>query len=174
MHHIDEGEIRGWFTGRIPSGWFVSPLQITSDREELLVIGTLADVDVAQDASAAEREAARNSRTEAFREETRQARVLIAEDAEQRFGRKVSWGIKIGDVERHFTTLSVPVMTRLRMRERATLDTLVDSGVARSRSEALAWCVRLVGEHQGDWIAKLREALGAVEAVRGEGPAPSR
>jgi hypothetical protein len=70
--------------------------------------------------------------------------------------------------------LAVPVMTRLRMRERAVLDTLIDAGVARSRSEALAWCVRLVAEHQGDWIDKLREALGAVESVRDEGPSPAR
>ena len=52
------------------------------------------------------------------------------------------------------------------------LDTLVDAGVARSRSDALAWCVRLVGDHQGDWIAQLRDALGRVEEVRSTGPKP--
>ena len=39
------------------------------------------------------------------------------------------------------------------------LDTLVDAGVARSRSHALAWCVRLVGDHEGEWIDQLREAI---------------
>ncbi|MGZ4150277.1 MAG: hypothetical protein ACXVQJ_09580, partial [Actinomycetota bacterium] len=69
-----------------------------------------------------------------------------------------------------FTTLSVPAMTRLRMPERRVLDTLVDAGVARSRSHALAWCVRLVAERQEDWLRDLREALKQVEQVRGEGP----
>jgi hypothetical protein len=69
-----------------------------------------------------------------------------------------------------FTTLSVPVMTRLRQSERRVLDTLVDAGVARSRSDALAWCVRLVGENQDTWLADLREALRKVERVRDAGP----
>ncbi len=56
------------------------------------------------------------------------------------------------------------------MPERAVLDTLLDAGVARSRSEALAWCVRLVGRHEKDWIDQLREAMATVEAVRAEGP----
>ena len=62
-------------------------------------------------------------------------------------------------------------MTRLRMEDRQVLDTLVDAGVARSRSHALAWCVRLVGQHQEEWLADLRQALTQVEQVRGQGPA---
>ncbi|MGZ8528833.1 MAG: hypothetical protein ACXWWR_08555 [Candidatus Limnocylindrales bacterium] len=173
-HHDSPEELRGWFAGRLTDDWFVGAPQVSADREEILVVGELADVKLAKDASDAERSAARASRVEAFREETRAARMRIADDAEHRFGRKVAWGVRIGDDEKHFTTLSVPVMTRLRMRERAVLDTLVDAGVARSRSEALAWCVRLVADHQGDWIAKLREALGSVEVVRDEGPTPGR
>jgi hypothetical protein len=65
-------------------------------------------------------------------------------------------------------------MTRLRMPERRVLDTLIDAGVARSRSEALAWCVRLVGENEGEWIGRLRDAFEAVQAVRREGPAARR
>jgi hypothetical protein len=61
-------------------------------------------------------------------------------------------------------------MTRLRQPERQVLDTLVDSGVARSRSEALVWCVRLVGEHADGWLAELREAMTAVDEVRTRGP----
>jgi hypothetical protein len=61
-------------------------------------------------------------------------------------------------------------MTRLRQPERQVLDTLVDSGVARSRSDALAWCVKLVAEHAGSWLGELRDALGAVERVRRTGP----
>lgn len=173
-HETSPNELRGWFAGRLTEPWFSGTPTITADREEILVVGELADVELAKDASDAERAAARSSRVEAFREDTRGARMRIADDAEHRFGRKVAWGVTIGGDETHFTTLSVPVMTRLRMRERAVLDTLVEAGVARSRSEALAWCVRLVADHQGDWIDKLREALGAVEAARGEGPTPGR
>ena len=110
------------------------------------------------------------ARIDRFREETRDERVKIARDGERRFRRKVAWGATCGDETRIFTTLSLPVMTRLRMPERAVLDTLVAAGVARSRSDALAWCVRLVGMHQSDWIKGLREALVKVEEVRGKGP----
>jgi hypothetical protein len=61
-------------------------------------------------------------------------------------------------------------MTRLRMPERRVLDTLVDAGVARSRSHALAWCVALVAERQDDWLRDLRAALTHVEKVRDQGP----
>jgi hypothetical protein len=167
-------EIRGWFAGRIPDDWFTAPVTVTGDREEILVTGELADAKVDPKASEAEQAAARSSRVESFREDTRPARMRIAADAEHRFGRKVSWAVTIGGETEAFTTASVPVMTRLRMRERAVLDTLVDAGVARSRSEALAWCVRLVGDNEGDWMEKLRAALGSVESVRDEGPKPTR
>ena len=75
-----------------------------------------------------------------------------------------------GETRELFTTISVPVMTRLRQHERQVLDTLVDAGVARSRSDALAWCVKLVGQHSEDWLAELREAMTHVEEVRTRGP----
>jgi hypothetical protein len=96
--------------------------------------------------------------------------MSIAAEAEHRFERKVSWGTLCGEREELFTTASVPVMSRLRLNERQVLDTLIDAGVARSRSEALSWCVRLVGKHQGDWIVELRDALATVEKVRAAGP----
>ena len=61
-------------------------------------------------------------------------------------------------------------MTRLRQADRQVLDTLVAAGVARSRSDALAWCVRLVGRNADEWLGKLREAMADVERVRAEGP----
>ncbi len=61
-----------------------------------------------------------------FREESRGRRVEIAREAEHRFRRKVSWGVTCADVTEMFTTLSVPVMTRLRQPERRVLDTLVE------------------------------------------------
>jgi hypothetical protein len=167
-------EVRGWFNGRIPDDWFSGPVAISGDRDEILVIGDLAEAKADAKATDAEKDAARGSRVDDFREQTRPTRMRIADEAERRFDRKVSWGVKIGDETHTFTTASLPIMTRLRMRERATLDTLVDAGVARSRSEALAWCVRLVGDNEGPWIEQLRGALGAVEQVRSEGPKPKR
>jgi hypothetical protein len=96
--------------------------------------------------------------------------MRIASEAEYRFGRKVSWGAACGPIRQSFTVLSVPVMTRLRLAERQVLDTLVEAGIARSRSEALAWCVRLVGRHQADWLEELRRALVRVQELRQAGP----
>jgi hypothetical protein len=159
----------GWFAGRLPDGWFTAPPAVTHDRDEIVVIGTLAEPDIG-DADDETRATARRARIQGFREDTRALRMRIADEAEARFARKVAWGARCGDEEDLFTTLSVPVMTRLRLPERRVLDTLVDAGVARSRSHALAWCVRLVGDHEGDWIDQLRDALVHVEKVRDEGP----
>jgi len=163
-------DIGAWFAGRLPQTWFARPPEVTSDSEEILVVGELPDVELAAGTAPEAREAARVARIDRFREETREERVKIAREAERRFRRKVAWGARCGDETRVFTTLSLPVMTRLRMPERAVLDTLVAGGVARSRSDALAWCVRLVGMHQSDWISGLREALVKVDEVRNKGP----
>jgi len=163
-------ELETWFASHLPKDWFTGPLEIMSDGEEILVVGTLPDVELAGGTSAAARAAARDSRIDRFREETRDDRVRIAREAERHFRRKVGWGARCGDQIKLFTTASVPVMTRLRMPERSILDTLVAGGVARSRSDALAWCVRLVGMHQKDWIKGLREALVKVDEARGKGP----
>ena len=165
-------EIQAWFTGRLPEGWFAGPPEVSSDREEILVVGTLSVPAIAEGSSPEAVAGARAGRIDGFREDTRDQRIRIAKEAEHRFGRKVSWGAQVGDARKLFTTLSVPAMTRLRMPERRVLDTLVDAGVARSRSHALAWCVRLVAERQDDWLKDLREALTSVERVRGAGPTP--
>jgi hypothetical protein len=163
-------DIRGWFAGRIPQEWFEGAPEVSVDRDEILVVGTIPDVELGKDAGADEVAAARAGRISQHREDTRDNRIRIADEAQRRFQRTVSWGAECGDVRKLFTHLGVPVMTRLRMPERRVLDTLIDAGVARSRSEALAWCVRLVSEHQGDWIEELRTALVEVERVRKEGP----
>jgi hypothetical protein len=166
-------DLRGWFAGRCPGEWFSAPPDVTADREEILVVGPLSEPDLGADSDESTREAARAARIQGFREDTRERRMRIADEAERRFGRKVAWGAECGDVRQVFTSLSVPVMTRLRISERRVLDTLVDAGVARSRSDALAWCVRLVRDHEGEWIDQLREALVHVQQVRDEGPSPS-
>jgi hypothetical protein len=168
-----ETDIREWFESRIPAEWTgpandkeeakgekgggkssAGKPSISIDEDEILVVVPVA--------------AGRDIYT--FREETRPVRMEIASEAEGRFERKVSWGVRAGEEERMFTTLSVPAMTRLRFREREILDTLVAGGVARSRSEALAWCVRLVGTHEEDWLKDLKDALAHVAKARAEGP----
>lgn len=155
-------DARAWFTGRLPADWF-SDLDVTVDREEIVVVGTLASTDGLDDAEA-------EGRISRFRADSRDTRMEIAEEAQERYRRKVSWGAKVGDVRELFTNISVPVMTRLKQPERQVLDTLVDSGVARSRSEALSWAVRLVGEHTENWLADLRTAMSEVDKLRSEGP----
>jgi hypothetical protein len=162
-------ELRAWFGGRLPGEWFVAAPDIQVDREEITVVGVLSDP-ASAGASDAERSAAAEGRIRRFREETRNRRIDIAREAEHKFRRKVSWGVTCGGETEMFTTLSVPVMTRLRQQERRVLDTLVDAGVARSRSDALAWCVRLTGENADEWLTRLRAALRQVEEVRAEGP----
>ncbi len=163
---IERAEVAGWFAGRLPDGWFTGPAELTIDRDEITVVGTLSEPEAGEGDPAA----ARAGRIARFREETRPQRMAIADAAQERYGRSVAWGAVCGDVREIFTNLSVPVMTRLRQPERLVLDTLVDAGVARSRSEALVWAVRLVGRHAEEWLAELRSAMEAVEEVRGRGP----
>jgi hypothetical protein len=168
---MSEEELRGWLMGRLPEGWFSGPPEIQVDGDEVLVIGELAEPEPVGGPGPEGPAAEPAGRLQSFREETRDQRMRIAKEAERRFGRKVSWGASAGGERQLFTTLSIPVMTRLRLSERQVLDTLVEAGVARSRSEALAWCVRLVGKHQADWISELREALVRVGELRRRGPA---
>jgi hypothetical protein len=165
-------EINEWFAGRLPDEWFDGAAQITVDREEILVVGTLAASDDSAAAEVTPSEA--DGRIQRFREETRGQRMKIADEAEARFGRKVAWGAALGERSYVFTSMAIPVMTRLRQSERLVLDTLVDGGVARSRSEALAWCVKLVGRNEEAWIKQLQDALEGVAAARGEGPASAK
>lgn len=169
----DASDLAAWFAGRLPDGWFTEAPDITVDREEIVIVGELAPVEgdyPDTDHGRAERAAAASGRISRFREETREARIDVARQAEHRYQRKVAWGARIGEVEELFTTASVPVMTRLRQPERMVLDTLVDSGVARSRSDALAWAVRLVGRNADEWLADLREAMAKVDDLRARGP----
>ncbi len=168
-HQSAAAKVRAWCARRLPAGWFAAPPDIQVDREEITILGTLPGPAEAG-ATDAERAAAARNAIRQFREESRNRRMEIAREAEHRFRRKVSWGVTCGPVTEMFTTLSVPVMTRLRQPERRVLDTLVDAGVARSRSDALAWCVRLTGENADEWLSRLRDALRQVEEVRDQGP----
>lgn len=168
---MDVATIERWFRARLGDAWF-DELEVRADREEILVIGTIAPLELSAGADLAQRRAAALARIDAFREHTRPARVEVAAEAEARFEHKVSWGVRCDGVEKRFSVANVPVMTRLLFDEREVLDTLIDGGIARSRSEALAWCVKLVGANQAEWIDELRRALVAVQEVRGRNPLP--
>ena len=165
-----------WLAGRLPTDWFTGPVEVTRDRDELIIIGDLAepdlgDTDDTNGSDDTDRIIAARGRIKSFREDTRERRIEIARELEHLSGRKVSWGVRVGETEALFTHLAAPVMTRLRQSERQVLDTLVEAGVARSRSEALAWCVKLVGEKSDSWLGELREAMAHVDEVRKKGPA---
>lgn len=167
----DASDAGDWFAGRLPESWFDGDPTVIVDREEITVIGRLPE---AEGSGQEESEARAEGRASRFREETRSERMRIADEAQDRYGRKVSWGVEVGSktgTDRiMFTHIAVPVMTRLKQPERQVLDTLVDAGVARSRADALAWSVKLVGEHAEEWLAKLRSAMSAVDDLRAQGP----
>ncbi|BBX68961.1 hypothetical protein [Mycolicibacterium psychrotolerans] len=161
----DARDAGDWFAGRLPEEWFAGDPEVVVDREEITVVGRLPEPGGEPDS-----EARASGRAARFREQTRSERMRIADEAEARYGRKVAWGVTVGEERILFTHIAVPVMTRLRQPERQVLDTLVDAGVARSRSDALAWSVRLVGEHADEWLGKLRDAMREVDDLRSSGP----
>jgi hypothetical protein len=154
-------DLTAWFATALPDGWFTGAPNLRHDLDEILVTGDLGPPGAGL---------SDEQQIVAFREATRDQRMSLADDAQGQFRRKVSWGVVCGDTEARFTSVNAPAMTRLRLEERQVLDTLIDAGVARSRSEALAWCVRLVGRHEHDWIAELRDAVDQVGEVRDRGP----
>jgi len=159
----DASDAPAWFVGRLPDDWFDGTPEVVVDRDEITVVGTLTAPD-------ADGTAAAQGRASRFREDTRAQRMAIADEAQARYGRTVSWGVRVGDERIMFTHLAVPVMTRLRQSERQVLDTLVDAGVARSRADAVAWSVKLVGQHTEAWLAELRQAMDSVDDLRAKGP----
>jgi len=159
--------IRSWLAGRLPQGWFIEAPEVLADRDEILVIGKIEDVAASEGVDVG---AARSGRIKKYREDTREERMRIATEAQGKFGRHVSWAVRIGDTGEMFTHLAVPVMTRLRIRERSILDRLVRSGVVQNRSQAMAWCVKLVAQKESEWLTDLAEAMQQVELARDKGP----
>ncbi len=174
---VDTTEIKAWFKKRLPEDWYAlvegfdSEIELLVDRDEIVVIGPIADAETAEGADEDAVESARRGVVKEWREQTREKRIEIAADAQERFGRHVSWGASVGGDRFLFTHISVPSMTRLRITERQVLDTLVDAGVASSRSEALAWCVRYAGKKEEQWLNDLKSAFKSVSEVRSKGPA---
>ncbi|WP_030388462.1 hypothetical protein [Streptomyces sp. NRRL S-241] len=147
-------QLRTWFAERLPVDVYESLDSVAVDREEITVVGVIPATESVKE----------------FRERTREQRMEVAREAESLYRRKVAWGVRAGEETTLFTHLAVPVMTRLRQSERQVLDTLVAGGVARSRADALAWCVRLVGRNTDEWLTELRDSLDKVQQVRSQGP----
>lgn len=167
----DATSISSWFVGRLPAEWTnTGPPTIDVDRDEITVTLTIDAPTVSGDQSDIDVGEVTIGRIAGFRDDTRERRMAIAREAEHRFERKVSWAVACGDRTELFTNVAAPVMTRLRQPERRVLDTLIEANIARSRADALAWCVRLVGKNADDWLRELRESLRHVEEVRSTGP----
>lgn len=162
--------LTAWLTGRLPDDWFDGAPEMTVDKEEIAIVGRLTPPDLTADGDIPAHRAAEQGRIKRFREDTRERRMQIDSEAQHHFGRSIAWGAQCGETRQVFTNMSVPVMTRLRQPDRVVLDTLVDAGVARSRSDALAWCVRLVGQHESDWLQSMKDALVGVQQARAAGP----
>lgn len=167
----DAETIQQWFESHMDEEWASEGVEITADEDEILVVTKISsspEEELPEDSD--EKEAALKRNVRQFRKSTRQSRMSIAAQAQEIFERKVSWGAQAGDSTYLFTHVAVPAMTRLRINERSVLDTLVNAGVAGSRSEALAWCVRFVSKNEQNWLSDLRDAFRAVEKVRQDGP----
>lgn len=163
-------DITAWFTGRLPNEWAKETPEITIDDEEIVIKVRIDTPQLEEGVDESAVAAAAAGRASGWREETRAARIAIAKEAQHLFDRRVSWGVNIGDHSEMFTHIGVPVMTRLRQPERQVLDTLVEAGVAKSRSDALRWSVKLVGKHSEEWLGELRSAMDQVRTVRDQGP----
>ena len=166
----DTAAIQKWFNAHTDDEWGSEGIEITADDDEILAVVKVstADDDLPDDPD--DKEIAIKRIARRFRRGTRQSRMSVADEAQELFERKVSWGVQTGEDTYLFTHLTVPAMTRLRIAERGVLDTLVNAGVANSRSEALAWCVRFVSKNEKGWLTELRDAFKAVEKVRSSGP----
>ncbi|MEA2656032.1 MAG: hypothetical protein QOI23_1397 [Chloroflexota bacterium] len=95
------GSIKGWFAGRLPDGWFTG-VDVTVEDDQIVVLGSLPDVGASAGSSAEEKEGAAAGRIARFREETRGPRIGIAQEAEERFHKFVTWGAKLGGVTKRF------------------------------------------------------------------------
>jgi hypothetical protein len=147
-------QVADWFGQRLPAGWTSRRPEIDLDRDEIVVLLPLPD-----DVQPGE-----------FRERTRDQRIALARQAEESFGRKVSWGTLGAGSRQLFTNVRAPITTQLALPERRVLDTLVAGGVAASRSDAVAWCIRQVGRHEADWLADLHDAAAHDPGGRAEPP----
>jgi hypothetical protein len=101
MDEKELGSIKGWFAGRLPDGWFTG-VEVTVEDDQIVVLGSLPDVGAAGGPTPEEKEGAAAGRIARFREETRGPRIGIAQEAEERFHKYVTWGARLGSVTKRF------------------------------------------------------------------------
>jgi hypothetical protein len=101
MEEKELGSIKGWFAGRLPDGWFAG-VEVTIEDDQIVVLGSLPEVNLGSGSSPEEKEGAAAGRIARFREETRGQRIGIAQEAEERFHKYVTWGAKLGGVTKRF------------------------------------------------------------------------
>jgi|SRR5690242_17562188 hypothetical protein len=99
MDEKEFGSIKGWFAGRLPDGWFTG-VDVAVEDDQIVVIGTLPEINVGS--TPEEKEGAAAGRIARFREETRGNRIGIAQEAEERFKKYVTWGAKLDGVTKRF------------------------------------------------------------------------
>jgi hypothetical protein len=100
MDEKEFGSIKGWFAGRLPDGWFTGT-EVTLEDDQIVVLGTLPELKNVG-STTEEKEGAAAGRIARFREETRGERIGIAQEAEERFKKYVTWGAKLGGVTKRF------------------------------------------------------------------------
>ena len=101
MDEKELGSIKGWFAGRLPDGWFTG-VEVTVEDDQIVVLGSLPEVGATAGSTPEEKEGAAAGRIARFREETRGPRIGIAQEAEERFHKFVTWGAKLGGVTKRF------------------------------------------------------------------------
>ena len=99
MDEKELGSIKGWFAGRLPDGWFTG-MEISVEDDQIVVLGTLPELNIGS--TPEEKEGAAAGRIARFREETRGQRIGIAQEAEDRFHKYVTWGAKLDGVTKRF------------------------------------------------------------------------
>ena len=80
----------------MPDRWFEGSPTIEIDGDEVQVVGTLAPPQLPEGAGEDEVRVAEQARISGFHEESRSARMRIAEEAQPAFRRTVSWGAECG------------------------------------------------------------------------------
>src|SRR2546430_16038437 len=99
MDEKELGSIKGWFAGRLPDGWFAG-VEVAVEDAQIVVIGALPETNLGS--TPEEKEGAAAGRIARFREETRGQRIGIAQEAEERFKKYVTWGAKLDGVTKRF------------------------------------------------------------------------
>jgi len=99
MDEKELGSIKGWFAGRLPDGWFTG-VEVSVEDDQIVVVGMLPELNLGS--TPEEKESAAAGRIARFREETRGRRIGIAQEAEERFKKYVTWGAKLDGVTKRF------------------------------------------------------------------------